>query len=228
MERGAIQTLDREVLELISHLVTDGGITFIGDSRCRRRFRCIRGSRHSSGRCLRLRRCRLLRHLCIFPACSRFLSGDSLFNGRVQEIKPDQCHAKDRQRNDPENTGEAASLLSGILGLPCTPAVRGDEGISAGLEGNCLLIADAHTLGAVNALMVTHMPDIHAAVPYAGTAVIAAVLVYFHAHDAEFIEQSVNRTQRADEAAETAIAEDTGKSNDQHDDKFPGKEDAKH
>ena len=76
--------------------------------------------------------------------------------------------------------------------------------------------------------MVTHMANVHAAVSHAGTAAVAAILIHPHPHKAESVEQSVNCAERADETAETAVAENAGKPDDQHDRELPRKEDSQH
>ena len=59
--------------------------------------------------------------------------------------------------------------------------------------------------------MITYMPDIHAAVTDAVPAAIAFVPIYFHTDQTEAVEKSIDGPQRADEAAEAAVAEDAGK-----------------
>ena len=72
------------------------------------------------------------------------------------------------------------------------------------------------------------MAHIHAAVPHAGATVVAAIRVHFHADDVEAVEQAVDRPQRADEAAEAAVAEHAGQADHQHDDELAGEQYAQH
>ena len=72
------------------------------------------------------------------------------------------------------------------------------------------------------------MAHVHAAAAHAGAAVVAVVLVYPHAHQAEAVEQPVDCAQGAEEAAEAAIAEHTGQADNEHDGELAGEEDAQH
>ena len=76
--------------------------------------------------------------------------------------------------------------------------------------------------------MIAHMANVHAAVPHTGPAAVAAALIHPHSHEAELIKKSVNCAERADETAETPVAENACKSDDQHDRELPRKEDSQH
>ena len=102
------------------------------------------------------------------------------------------------------------------------------EGHITGFERNRFLSADVHTFSAVDAFVVAHVFHIHTAVADAAAAAVAFGHVYFHADKTEPVEQSVDRTQRADKAAETAVAEDAGQTYDDQDGKFAREENAEH
>ena len=89
-------------------------------------------------------------------------------------------------------------------------------------------MADIHALAAVDALVIPHPPHVHAAVPHARAAAVAAAGVYLHADDVEPAEQAVDRPQRTEEAAEAAVAEHAGQADCQHDDELAGEQRAQH
>ena len=72
------------------------------------------------------------------------------------------------------------------------------------------------------------MPHIHTAAAHTGSAMIAPVRIHLHADDVETIEETVDRTQRAQETAEAAIAENARQHDHQHNDKLPGKKNSQH
>ena len=73
--------------------------------------------------------------------------------------------------------------------------------------------------------MVAHMPNIHLAVRHAAPAVRAFAFLDLHAENRHTREQTVNRPQRAEEAAERTVEEHTRQQNRHHDDEFARKED---
>ena len=73
--------------------------------------------------------------------------------------------------------------------------------------------------------MVSHMLYIHLAATYTQAAAVAAVGIHFDACQGEAVEESIDRSQRTDKAAEAAVAERAGCSNDQHDHPFAGEQD---
>ena len=85
--------------------------------------------------------------------------------------------------------------------------------------------ANVHARCAVDALMVAHMPNIHLAVRHAAPAVRAFALFDLHAENRHTREQTVNRPQRAEEAAERTVEEHARQQNRHHDDEFARKED---
>ena len=203
MEGGAVQTCDAEIRELVAGLAAE-----------RRVRRPILGRRYGRSR-LRDFRC---------------LRGGSftLLNVRVEEIIPQQRDAQNGQRSAP---GDFLKLLPpgpGIRLIVRGAACGGYQGKLARLQADCLLIADVHAPGTVDALMVAHMPHVHAAVSHARAAAVAAGRVHLHAHDGELAEQAVDRAQRAEEAAKAPVAEHAGKADDQQDDELAGEEDAQH
>ena len=72
------------------------------------------------------------------------------------------------------------------------------------------------------------MAHVHAAAAHTGAAAVAALLIHPHTHQAEAVEQPVDRAERADKTAETPVAEPAGQSDDQHDRELAGKEDTQH
>ena len=76
--------------------------------------------------------------------------------------------------------------------------------------------------------MPQFLTHIHAAVPHASPAAVAAALIHPHSYKTELVKKSVNCTERANETAEAAVAENAGKAYNQHDRELPRKEDAQH
>ena len=62
----------------------------------------------------------------------------------------------------------------------------------------------------------------------AGAAAVAAVRVRLHAHQAEAVEQPVDRAQGAEETAEAAVAENAGQQDGNEDDPLAGEDPAQH
>ena len=100
--------------------------------------------------------------------------------------------------------------------------------MGSAFEGQGVLIAGAHALSAVDALVVADMADIHLAAAHAGAAAVAAVLIYFDADEGQLVEEAVDRAEGTDEAAEGPVAEDAGSSDDDHDHEFAREEDPEH
>ena len=144
--------------------------------------------------------CLCSRGICVglfcFPGC------------RIKVIEPEQGKAQYSKCNTPCNT---AGIVPLFLIFFFAGSGRGFEGDPSGFERNGFSGTDVHTPGAVDALMITYMPDIHAAVTDAVPAAIAFVPIYFHTDQTEAVEKSIDGPQRADEAAEAAVAEDAGK-----------------
>ena len=109
-----------------------------------------------------------------------------------------------------------------------TTACRCFHGIGTGLDGDGFLRADLHAPAAVDTFMVAHMAHIHTAGAHTTAAVVAAAVVHLYPDDVESVEKTVDRTQRADKAAEAPVAENTGKGNDEHDDELACKENSQH
>ena len=55
--------------------------------------------------------------------------------------------------------------------------------------------------------MVSHVLHVHLAFPHTQAAAVAAIRIHFDARDREPVKESVDRTERADKAAEAAVAE---------------------
>ena len=72
--------------------------------------------------------------------------------------------------------------------------------------------------------MVSHMFHVHVTLPHTESAAVAAICIYLNPDHGESVEESVDRSERADKTAECAIAECAGESYDQHDYPFAGKE----
>ena len=204
VELASVQAGDREVLELLPNLAADRRIA---RPVCRSRFRCS---------CLRV--------------CGNSLTGGRflLFDVGVKEVIVDQRRTEDRQRNPPGDLSELFAFCLGIGPVIRAAACRRLQGDVSGLQADRLLIAHLHAFGTVDAFVVTHMPHVHAAVAYAGAAVIAAGGVHLHAHNRHLAEEAVNGAKRADKTAETAIAENARKTDHQHDDKFAREQDVQH
>ena len=204
MELASIQTGDREVLELLPNLAADRRIA---RPVCLSRFLC---------------RC--------FGICGNsFLCGRVLFfDVGIKEVIVDQRRTENRQRNPPGDLSELFALCLGIGLVIRAAACRRLQGNGSRLEADRLLITHIHAFGAVDALVVTHMPHVHAAVAYAGAAVIAAGGVHLHAHNRHLAEEAVDCSQRTYKAAEAAVAEHTGQADDEHDDKLAREQDVQH
>ena len=216
VELPAVKGGYREVLQLLSDLIADGGAALkadlLGGGRHRRRFaafgRCCRGGGCRRGRDRLLRR--------------------ALSHGRIQEVEPEQGRAEDAQRHTPENFGKVLPAGFGPFRIIGTAAFRRLQGIAARLDGDGLLGTDLHALAAVDALMIAHMPHVHAAAAHAASAVVAAAFVDLHTDDVEAVEEAVDRTQRADKAAEGPVAEDAQQPDPEHDDELARKQDPQH
>ena len=100
--------------------------------------------------------------------------------------------------------------------------------MGSAFEGQGVLIAGAHALSAVDALVVADMAYVHLAVAHAGSAAVAAVFIYFDADEGQLVEEAVDRAEGTDEAAEGPVAEDAGSSDDDHDHEFASEEDLQH
>ena len=72
------------------------------------------------------------------------------------------------------------------------------------------------------------MPHVHVAAAHTAAAAVAAALVHAHPHQTDAVEQSIDRAQRAKEAAEAAITEYAGQTDDEHNNKLARKETAQH
>ena len=216
MELPAVKGGYREVLQLLSDLIADGGAALkadpLGGGRYRRRFAAF-------GRCCRGGGCRRGRDRLLRRAFS---------HGRIQEVEPEQGHAEDTQRHTPKDLGKVLPAGHGLLGVVGTAAFRRLQGIAARLDGDGLLRTDRHALAAVDALVIAHMPHVHAAAAHAASAVVAAAFVNFHTDDVEAVEEAVDRTQRADKAAEGPVAEDAQKPDPEHDDELAREQDPQH
>ena len=227
MELSAVKGGNREVLQLLPDLIADGGAAFKTDrlDGCGRLGRCFRSRdlRH---------RARLGRDgRCRGGGCRRgrgWLGCRTLFHGRIQEVEPEQGHAQNAQRHAPADLGKVLPSGLGLLRVTGAAAFRRLQGIAARLDGDGLLRADRHALAAVDALVVAHVPHVHAAAAHAASAVVAAAVVDLHADNVEAVEEAVDRPQRADKAAERAVAEDAQQPDPQHDDELACKEDAQH
>ena len=55
--------------------------------------------------------------------------------------------------------------------------------------------------------MVSHVLHVHLAFPHTQAAAVAAIRIHFDARDREPVKESVDRSERADKAAEAAVAE---------------------
>ena len=204
VELASVQARDREVLELLPDLAA---LRRIARPVCRSRF--LRG-------CFRIR-------------SNGFIGGRFLFpDVGIEEVIVDQRRAENRKRNPPGNLPELFALCFGIGSVVRAAACRRLQGNASGLEADCLLITHIHAFGAVNTLVVAHMPHVHAAAAYTGAAVVAAGGIHLHAHNRDLAEKPVDCAQRAYETAETAVAEHAGQADDEHDDKLPREQDVQH
>ena len=229
MELGAVIALQREILQFLTDLMTNGRVAIVTDLHLY----------FFDWRFLNDRRFRDSGHLDIVSffhlgrfgghchICSLFLL-DIIPDHRIEEIEPHEGETQYDQRHAPKDAAQPATLLRRVRCVVLTALLRGLEGNPARLDGNRALIADAHTLAAVNALVVAHAPYIHVAMPHASATVVAAVCVHLYADDVEAVEQAVDRPQRADETAEAAVAEHAYEADHQHDDELAGEQDAQH
>ena len=204
VELASVQAGDREVLELLSDFDAD---------------RCI------------ARPVFLNRFLCrCFGICGNSFTGGCflLFDVGIKEVVVDQRRAEDRQRNPPGDLSELFAFCLGIRPVVRTAACRRLQGNTSGPEADRLLAAHIHAFGAVDALVVAHMPHVHAAAAHTGSAVVAADRVHLYAHNRDLAEKPVDCAQRAYETAETAVTEHAGQSDDEHDDKLSREQDVQH
>ena len=72
------------------------------------------------------------------------------------------------------------------------------------------------------------MAHVHTAASHARAAVAASAPVHLHTDDIKAIEQAIDRSQRADEATEGAVAEHAGQGGHQHDYELAGEQDPQH
>ena len=200
-----------------------------GDRKVRKLHADIVAHRHGRRLCFRpvLRLCCLIdRRACGRRGIAlRFLH---VLHRGVQEVEPQQGKAQNRQCDSPGNTSGTPASGRCVLRLAGNAALRRFQGDLPSFQADCLLRTDIHALGAVNALMVAHMPHIHATVAHTRAAAVAPAFVHADSDQTEAVEEAVDRPQRTDKAAEAAIAEDTGQSDNQHDDKLACKEDVQH
>ena len=204
MELASVQTGDCKVLELLPDLAAD------------RRCACEVSRSSFLPGCFRIRD-------------NRLIAGSfRLLDVGVKEIIIEQRCAQDSQSNPPGNLLDLFALCLGV-GLVVRTAAGGCfEGKAAGFEADCLLIAHIHAFGTVDALVVTHMPHIHAAAAHAGAAVVTAGGIHLHAHNRDLAEEAIDCAQRTHKTAEAAVAENAGKANDEHNDKLTRKQDVQH
>ena len=204
VELASVQACDREVLELLPDFAALGrGARPV----CRSRFLCRRFRLRSNG---------------FIGGCFR------LPDVGVEEVIVGQCRAQDRKRNPPGDLPELFALCFGIGSVVRAAACRRLQGNASGPEADRLLITHIHAFGAVNTLVVAHMPHVHAAAAHTGSAVVAAGGVHLYAHNRDLAEKAVDCAQRTYETAETAVAEHAGQSDDEHDDKLSREQDVQH
>ena len=72
--------------------------------------------------------------------------------------------------------------------------------------------------------MIPDMLHIHRTSHHTRAAAIAAVRIHLHAREGKPVEQAVDCTQRADEAAEGPVAENADQADYDHDYPFAGEE----
>ena len=204
VELAAVQAGDREVLELLPDFAALGRIA---RPVCHSRFLCRR---------FRLRGNGVIGGRFLFPDVG------------IKEVIVHQRRAEDRQRNPPGDLSELFAFCLGIRPVVRTAACRRLQGNASGPEADRLLAAYIHAFGAVDALVVAHMPHVHAAAAHTGSAVVAAGGVHLHAHNRDFAEKAVDCAKRAYETAEAAVAEHAGQADDEHDDKLPREQDVQH
>ena len=92
------------------------------------------------------------------------------------------------------------------------------------LPPDCLGGTDGDTFTAVDTLVVADFFDVHLAARNAETAVRTLVFIEFYAEKRDFIEEAVQRTERAQEAAEKAVNKDAQHRYGDQDREFPGKQ----
>ena len=235
MEGASVIAGQAEIRKLLAGLVADGGAAgpVLGGS-CwsfglGRGFGCRRGRRflgrfQSGGGFGQGRR---FRSLGSFRDSRLSLRGGGfLSDGGVQEVEPHQAEAQEEKGDAPEDPAALFALLLRVRLAVCQ--VRPLQGDPARLHGDGLLGAVVDALGAVDALVVAHVADVHPAGAHAGPAVVAAALIHLNADDVEPAEQAVDRPQGAEKAAEAPVAEDAAQADHHQDDPFPGKQDAQH
>ena len=89
-------------------------------------------------------------------------------------------------------------------------------------------LPNPRALAALNTLGVAHLLNIHLTEAHASLTMRTLRLIHFHPRNADTVKERINRAERTDKAAEGTVQEDAGRTDDQHDDKFTGKQDTKH
>ena len=199
---AAVQTFNAEIGELIADLVSERCVA-----------RPIHGGRGRGD----------LGHDGVLSG-----SGVLLFDVGIEEIVVQKRRAQHRQGNPPGDLRKALPFRLGIRLVVRTAAGWSFQGKLARFQTDRLLVANVHTLGAVDALMIAHMAHVHPTGADAGAAAVAARGVHLHADQRELAEKAIDRAQRAEKAAEAAIAEHAGETDDQHDDKLACEQNAQH
>ena len=155
-----------------------------------------------------------------------------LCSRRGQEIEPDKRREQHGKQDSPDAPSAACPLFLLLfkhrICFQPGGALRCLQRDLPGTHRNRAGRTHLHACAAVNALMVAHMPHIHRTLPDACTAAGAVFLFHPDSNKRKAAEESVDRAERAQEAAEGPVAEHTGEPDHQENDPFPGKEDAEH
>ena len=235
VEGASVQAPRGEILQLLPDLVSYGRVAFPFRFGLRRRFRVSRPFflcrpacfRPGSGRPGRFPR-GFIRPRLDASGLSAPLVPCPFGRGRIQHVKPQKGKAKHRQCRAPERPPKRLPLPRGFrsrfrnLLLPSD--FRSLQRDFSRADGDGARPAVRHAFSAADAFMVAHPADVHFAVSHAGAALNASGRIHPDPDDAESVKQPVNRPQRAQEAAEGAVAKDAGQADDQHDHILPGKQ----